>query len=187
MTIEPTDIDGVFVVTPQPHEDDRGFLMETYRKDLFEKGGIADDFVQDNHAYSKKRNTVRGLHFQYDPPAAKLMRVSRGAAFLVAVDLRKSSPTLGKWVGIESSAENRKQLYAPASFARGYQTLTEDCEVQYKVSASYNPDGLGELAWNDPDVAIDWPLKELPHLSLRTEKGRSFKEWLADSRSNVFF
>jgi dTDP-4-dehydrorhamnose 3,5-epimerase len=186
MIIEPTKIKDVYVCTPTVHGDDRGFLMETYNQGIFAKAGIADNFVQDNHAYSKVRNTVRGLHFQFDPPAAKLMRVTRGAVFLVAVDIRKNSPTLGQWVGIEATAENKKQLYAPASFARGYQTLTDDCEVQYKVSALYNPNGLGEIAWNDPDIAIDWPIKETPFLSPRTEKGTAFKEWLANPSSNYF-
>lgn len=186
MTIEPTSLKDVYVCTPTVHEDERGFLMETYHAEAFAKAGITDAFIQDNHAYSKVRNTVRGLHFQFDPPAAKLMRVTRGSAFLVAVDLRKQSPTFGKWIGIESSAENKKQLYAPASFARGYQTLTDDCEVQYKVSALYNPNGLGEICWDDPDIGIEWPIKETPLLSPRTERGQAFKEWLADPRSDVF-
>ena len=186
MTLEPTKLEGVYICTPDVHEDARGFLMETYRKDAFAAVGIMDDFVQDNHARSLVRNTVRGLHFQYDPPAGKLMRVTQGSAFLVAVDLRKHSPTLGQWVGIESSAENKKQLYAPASFARGYQTLTDDCEVQYKVGALYNPDGLGEIAWNDPDINVDWPIKETPFLSPRTEKGTAFKDWLDNPKSDCF-
>jgi dTDP-4-dehydrorhamnose 3,5-epimerase len=186
MKIEPTKIEGVYVCTPEVHEDERGFLMESYRADEFAKAGIPDVFVQDNHGKSNVRNTVRGLHFQWNPPAAKLMRVIRGSAFLVAVDLRKNSPTLGAWVGIEASAENKKQLFAPASFARGYQTLTDDCEVLYKVSALFNPEGLGEIAWNDPDVAIDWPIKETPLLSARTKVARPLKEWLADPKSDSF-
>ena len=186
MIIEPTKIHDVYICTPEAHEDDRGFLMETYRQDVFAQAGITDSFVQDNHARSLVRNTVRGLHFQWNPPAAKLMRVTSGSAFLVAVDLRKNSPTLGQWVGIESSADNKKQLYAPAGCARGYQTLTDNCEVQYKVSAIYNPEGLGEIAWNDPDIAIDWPIKEMPFLSARTEKGSSFKDWLKNPSSENF-
>lgn len=186
MNIEATKIEGVYIITPQVHEDERGFLMESYRKDAFASVGIVEEFVQDNHARSNVRNTIRGLHFQWDPPAAKLMRVTQGSAFLVAVDLRKNSPTLGQWIGIESSAENKKQLYAPASFARGYQTLTDDCEVQYKISALYNPDGLGEIAWNDPDIGIDWPIKESPFLSARTEKGTLLKDWLSDPKSECF-
>lgn len=186
MTIEPTAIPGVFIATPEVHKDDRGFLMESYRKDAWASVGVTDEFVQENHAKSLVRNTVRGLHFQYAPPAAKLMRVIRGSAFVVAVDVRKDSPTAGRWVGMELSAENKKQMYAPAWCARGYQTLTDECEVEYKVSALYNPEGLGEIAWDDPDIGIDWPIKEPPMLSERTKKGRSWKEWLADPRSGSF-
>lgn len=186
MTIEPTKIAGVYVCMPTVREDERGFLMESYREDVFAKAGILERFVQDNHGKSHVRNTVRGLHFQWNPPAAKLMRVIAGSAFLVAVDLRKNSPTLGQWVGIEASAENKKQLYAPASCARGYQTLEGNTEVLYKVSAFYNPEGLGEIAWDDPDIAIDWPIKETPMLSARTKIARPLKEWLADPKSDSF-
>ncbi len=183
MNIEPTKLAGVFVCTPKVHEDERGFLMESYRKDVFAAAGIIDDFVQDNHAMSHVRNTVRGLHFQWEEPAAKLMRVTQGVAFLVAVDIRKNSPTLGQWVGIEASVENKKQLYAPAGCARGYQTLTDLCEVQYKISALYNPEGLGEIAWNDPDIVVDWPIKDEPFLSPRSKNTGSFKDWLANPNS----
>ncbi len=123
MEIEKTFIDGVYVVTPFAHEDERGFFMESYNADKLKEAGIDDIFIQDNHSRSVVKNTVRGLNFQLNPPMAKLMRVTRGSAFLVAVDIRKNSPTLGKWFGIESSEENKKQLYAPAGFARGFQTL----------------------------------------------------------------
>ncbi|MEK7601516.1 MAG: dTDP-4-dehydrorhamnose 3,5-epimerase [Patescibacteria group bacterium] len=178
MNIEPTSIRDVYIITTHAHEDERGFLMETYRQDIFAKAGITDVFVQDNHVKSHVRNTVRGLHFQWNSPAAKLMRVSRGSAFLVAVDIRKNSPTLGQWVGIEASAENKKQLYAPAGCARAYQTLTQDCEVQYKASALYNPEGQGEIAWNDPKIAIDWPIKETPLLSASSKNTGSLQDWL---------
>ena len=178
MNIEPTRIEGVYVCTPKTHDDERGFLMETYRQDVFIKGGITDIFVQDNHAKSLVRNTVRGLHFQWHPPSAKLMRVTKGKVFLVAVDIRKNSPTLGQWVGIEADTENKKQLYAPAGCARGYQTLSDDCEVQYKCSAIYNKDGQGEIAWDDPEIAIDWPIKEPPFLSARSKETGSLQEWL---------
>lgn len=178
MTIKATEIKDVFIITPLVHEDERGFLMETYRQDILAEAGITDIFLQDNHGKSLVRNTVRGLHFQWNPPAAKLMRVTRGSAFLVAVDIRKNSPTFGQWVGIEASADNKKQLYGVAGCARGYQTLTDDCEVQYKVSALYNPAGLGEIAWDDPDIAIDWPIKEPPLLSARSKNTGSLKEWI---------
>jgi dTDP-4-dehydrorhamnose 3,5-epimerase len=186
MKIEPTSIRDVYIITPEVHEDERGFLMESYRQDILAEHGITDNFVQDNHARSLARNTVRGLHFQWDPPAAKLMRASRGSAFLVAVDVRKDSPTFGKWVGIESSEDNKKQLYAPAGCARGYQTLTDNCEVQYKCSAFYNKAGLGEIAWNDPEVGIDWPIKEAPFLSARSEHTGSLQDWRDDPLSEAF-
>jgi dTDP-4-dehydrorhamnose 3,5-epimerase len=186
MKIEQTDITGVYILTPIAHEDERGFFMETYRADELAKAGITDEFVQDNHSLSTRQNTVRGLHFQWEKPMSKLMRVTRGSAFLVAVDLRKGSPTLGKWVGTEASAENKKQLYAPASFARGFQTLTPDVEVQYKCSALYNPDTQGEIAWDDPDIGIDWPTKESPLTSERNRHSPSFAEWLARPESDFF-
>lgn len=177
MIIEPTKIPGTFICTAEPHGDDRGFFMESYRQDIFAAGGIPDVFVQDNHAYSKERNTVRGLHFQWNPPSAKLMRVTRGSAFLVAVDIRKGSPTFGQWVGVECSAENKKQLFAPAGCARGYQTLTDDCEVQYKCTAIYGPGGEGEIAWDDPEIGIAWPITEAPILSSRSREAGSLEDW----------
>ncbi len=186
MTIEPTKIKDVYVCTPNIHEDERGFFMETYRYDVFSASGIPDVFVQDNHVRSPKRNTVRGLHFQWRPPTAKIMRATRGVVFLVAVDIRKNSPTLGQWVGIESSAENKKQLYAPAGFARGYQTLTDDCEVQYKCSDFYDPQGVSEIVWNDPSIGIEWPIKELPLISARSSGAGSLEDWLKNPASEFF-
>ena len=186
MTIEETRIQGVFVITPTIHEDERGFFMESYREDKLAEAGIAEYFVQDNHSRSTQRNIVRGLHFQWDKPMAKLMRVTRGSAFLVAVDLRQGSPTLGQWVGIECSEDNKKQLYAPASFARGFQTLSDVCEVQYKCSAVFNPDAQGEVAWDDPDIAIDWPIKEKPLVSEKNRHSPSLKDWLAREESKLF-
>ena len=186
MTIEKTEIEGVYIITPRVHEDERGFLMESYRVDVFREAGISDVFVQDTHIKSLRKNTIRGLNFQWEPPMAKLLRVMKGSAFLVAVDLRKDSPTLGKWVGIEASEENKKQLYAPASFARGFQTLTDDVEVLYKFSAYYNPAGEGDIAWNDPDIGIEWPLQGEPILSERARHAPSFKEWLASPHADIF-
>jgi dTDP-4-dehydrorhamnose 3,5-epimerase len=186
MRIEPGSIEGVFIITPEVHRDERGFFMETYRDDLLREKGITDVFVQDNHSLSTHKNTVRGLHFQWDKPMAKIMRVTRGRAFLVAVDLRRSSPTLGQWFGIDASAENKIQLYAPGSFARGFQTLTEDVEVQYKCSAIYNPEAQGEIAWNDADIHIDWPLKEVPFISANARQSPSFADWLTRAESATF-
>lgn len=186
MSIEPTSIADVFVITPEVHEDERGFFMESFRADAFENAGIRESFVQDNHSRSMKKNVIRGLNFQWQPPMGKVMRVTRGSAFLVAVDLRKNSPTLGKWIGIEASEENKKQLYAPGSFARGFQTLTDVCDVQYKCGAFHNGEGEAEIAWNDPDINIDWPLKDAPILSERSRTAPSFQAWLARAESDTF-
>lgn len=186
MNLQATEISGVYICTPVVHEDKRGFFMETYREDELAKADIQEVFVQDNHSRSTVRNTVRGLNFQWKPPMAKLMRVTRGSAFLVAVDLRKSSPTLGKWVGIEANEDNKKQLYAPGSFARGFQTLTDICEVQYKCSAFHNQEGEAEIAWNDSAIGIDWPIKDTPLLSERSKTAPSLTEWLARPESDIF-
>lgn len=187
MTIEPTNIQGVYVCTPKIHEDDRGFFMESYHADVLLEVGITDVFVQDNHARSSARNTVRGLHFQYDPPIAKLVRVTRGTAFLVAVDIRKNSPTLGQWVSVEVSEDNKQQLYVPIGCAFGYQTQTNDCEVQYKCSATYNPEGEGAIVWNDPEIGIDWPIKDAPLLSKHSSEAGSLQDWLKNPASESFF
>ncbi len=185
MNIEETPIQGILVITPKVHEDERGFFMETYRYDELAKAGITDAFVQDNHSRSGK-NVVRGLHFQWDKPMAKLMRVTRGSAFLVAVDIRKGSPTLGKWFGVEASEDNKKQLFAPAGFARGFQTLTDICDVQYKCSAFFNPDTQGEIAWDDPAIGIEWPLKEAPLVSEKNKHSPSLTDWLGRPESDIF-
>lgn len=188
MNIESTKLSGVFIITPAVHVDGRGFFMESYRKDVLASVGVFDDFVQDNHSLSEKKNTVRGLNFQWNPPMAKLMRVTKGSAFLVAVDIRVDSPTLGQWIGLEVSAENKKQLYAPAGFARGFQTLTEGCEVQYKCSAFHNNEGTAEIAWNDSEIGIMWPLPGDPIISDRSLNAPSLAEWLArpESRGTAF-
>jgi dTDP-4-dehydrorhamnose 3,5-epimerase len=186
MKIEPTPFRDVYVITPDAREDVRGFFMETFRQDELEKVGITEDFVQDNHSRSLKRNTIRGLHFQWQEPMSKIIRVTRGAAFVVAVDLRKGSPTLGKWHGIELSAENKKQVYTPAGFARGFQTLTDECEVQYKCSALYNPEAQGGIAWNDPEAAIGWPIKEVPILSEKDAQLLTLTQWLSTPESDIF-
>ncbi len=131
-TIESVHLGAVKVIVPTVFEDHRGYFMEAYRRDLFAEMGIPDEFVQDNQSYSVQ-GVIRGLHFQWDPPMGKLMRVTLGRAFLVAVDIRKGSPTLGQWVGIEASAENQRQVWAPAGFARGFCALSEVAVVQYSV------------------------------------------------------
>src|SRR5579871_3134522 len=135
--IESVHLNEVIVVQPEVRGDARGFFMETYRADQFKELGLPTNFVQDNHSKSKK-GVVRGLHFQWDPPMGKLMRVTAGNAFLVAVDIRKGSPTVGQWFGVEASAENRRTVWAPAGFARGFCALSDATEIQYKCTGIYN-------------------------------------------------
>ena len=137
INVESQHLNDVIVLVPEAFQDERGFFMEAFRRDQFEALGLPSDFAQDNHSGSV-RGVVRGLHFQWDPPMGKLMRVTMGAAFLVAVDIRKGSPTLGKWVGIEATAENRREVWAPAGFARGFCVLSERAEIQYKCTGLYN-------------------------------------------------
>lgn len=159
-------IPDVVLVSPKRFGDSRGFFSETYRANKYVENGIAGPFVQDNHAYSADAGVLRGLHFQRPPTAqAKLVQCTRGAIFDVAVDIRRSSPTFGQHVSAELSAENGAQLYVPVGFAHGYLTLTADCDVQYKVSDYYSPEDEGGLAWDDPEVGIDWPLGP-EHLTL---------------------
>jgi dTDP-4-dehydrorhamnose 3,5-epimerase len=176
-TIESTPIDEVKIVVPKRYPDDRGFFMEVYRQDLFAGLGLPDRFVQFNQSRSA-RNVVRGLHFQWDPPVGKLMRVSLGRAFIVAVDIRAGSPTLGRWVGLEATAEEPRHLWAPASFARGFCALSDVAEIEYLTTGTYNPATESGIRWNDPAVGIDWPVTE-PLLSDKDAVAQTLAEWLA--------
>lgn len=160
MDIVSLDIPDVKLITPRRFGDNRGFFSETWNRAAFAEAGIVADFVQDNHSLSAVVGTLRGLHFQLPPFAqAKLVRVSRGAVFDVAVDIRTGSPTYGQWVGAELSAENWAQMYVPKGFAHGFVTLTPDTEVQYKVDAPYAPEHDRGIAWDDPGIAVAWPLE----------------------------
>lgn len=158
MEFEPTKLDGVFLVKPRRFEDDRGFFSETFRASVFtEKTGADVEFVQDNFSYSKHRGTVRGLHYQAPPFAqGKLVRCTRGMVTDVAVDTRPGSATYGQHVTAVLSAENGHQLWVPAGFLHGFATLTEDCEVAYKVTNYYSSECDGNVIWNDPALGIDW-------------------------------
>lgn len=159
MKITPLAIPDILLIEPVRHGDARGFFSETYSRNALAEAGFDGDFVQDNHSLSGRRGVVRGLHFQTPPYAQdKLLRVTRGAMLDVAVDIRRGSPTFGRHVAIELSADNWRQLLVPKGFAHGFQTLTEDCEVLYKVSAYYAPAAERGLLWNDPALGIDWPL-----------------------------
>lgn len=182
--IESIHLNHVFVIIPQVLGDSRGFFMETFRADLFRDMGLPAEFVQDNHSRSAK-GVLRGLHFQWDPPMGKLMRVTSGAAFLVAVDIRKGSPTVGEWFGLEVSAENKKQIWAPYGFARGFCALTEACEVQYKCTGIYNAGGESCIYFADPEIGIRWPID--PQRALLSERDRSAQtlaQWLASPLSD---
>jgi dTDP-4-dehydrorhamnose 3,5-epimerase len=160
MDIETTPISGVLIVRPRRFEDARGYFAPIHRQADLEAAGIAHGWVQDNQSLSRRRGTVRGLHFQRPPFAqAKLVRVVRGAALDVCVDLRQGSPTFGKHVAVELTAENLRQVYVPPGFAHGFCTLTDDVEVLYKVSAEWSPEYEGGLRWDDPALAIAWPVK----------------------------
>jgi dTDP-4-dehydrorhamnose 3,5-epimerase len=182
--IESRHLGDVAVVVPDVFQDDRGFFSETFRADQFQELGLPTAYVQDNHSRSAK-GVVRGLHFQWDPPMGKLMRVTAGAAFLVAVDIRKGSPTLGKWVGIEASAANRRCVWAPAGFARGFCALTDATEIQYKCTGIYNNKAESAIRWNDPSIGIEWPLVDVT-VSDKDRNAQTLAQWLASSQSNCF-
>jgi dTDP-4-dehydrorhamnose 3,5-epimerase len=183
LEIESTHIDGeVVVVVPKVVGDERGFFMETYRADNFRDLGLPTEWAQDNHSRSAK-GVLRGLHFQWEPPMGKLMRVTRGAAFLVAVDVRKGSPTLGLWFGSEVSAENKKQIWAPFGFARGFCSLSEGCEVQYKCTGIYSSKAESGIHYADPDLNIAWPLREV-QVSAKDSKAQTLAQWLATPLSD---
>ncbi|MCX6582535.1 MAG: dTDP-4-dehydrorhamnose 3,5-epimerase [Candidatus Aminicenantes bacterium] len=182
--IESEHLNGLVVLAPEVFEDERGFFMETFRTDQFKELGLPHEFVQDNHSRSQK-GVLRGLHFQWEPPMGKLMRVTFGSAYLVAVDIRKGSPSLGKWFGIEVSAKNKKQVWAPAGFARGFYTLSDFAELQYKCTGSYNKQGESGMLWNDPALGIQWPVKDLI-LSDKDKNAQSFAQWLESPEANFF-
>jgi len=182
--IESRHLGDVAVLASEVFEDERGFFMEVYRADQYKALGLPTEFVQDNHSRSK-RGVLRGLHFQWDPPMGKLMRVTYGSAFLIAVDIRKGSPTLGQWFGVEVSAKDKKQVWAPAGFARGFCVVSDFAEVQYKCTGIYNPKCESGIRWNDPKIGIHWPVKE-PELSGKDRQAQTLDEWLASPASNHF-
>ena len=181
ITIESRHLDDVVVLVPDIFKDDRGFFSETFRADQFRLLGLPTDFVQDNHSRSAK-GVVRGLHFQWDPPMGKLMRVTVGSAFLVAVDIRKGSPTLGKWVGVECSAENRRMVWAPSGFARGFCSLLDGSEIQYKCTGIYNARAEAAIRWNDSSIGVEWPLTDVI-VSKKDGSALSLAEWIVSPQA----
>ena len=175
MNIIPTQVSDVLIIEPRVFEDNRGFFYESYNERAFaEKAGIATHFVQDNHSRSTQ-NVLRGLHYQIQQPQGKLVRAVVGAVFDVAVDLRKSSPTFGQWVGTLLSAENKRQLWIPVGFAHGFYVVSEVAEVLYKATDYYAPQHERCVHWNDPDLAIAWSLTGEPIVSAKDQAGLSLK------------
>lgn len=177
MKVTPTSIPDVLVIEPVVFSDARGFFLETWNRRKFAEAGLDADFVQDNHSCSLK-NTLRGLHYQLQNTQGKLVRVNLGTVFDVAVDIRRSSPTFGKWVGEVVSAENKKLFWVPPGFAHGFMVLSDVAEFQYKCTDYYNPAAERCIAFDDPDLAIDWPVKDPTQLILSEKdcNGKAFKE-----------
>ena len=164
-----TEIDGLVLVEPEVHGDERGFLVETFRDDAWRELGVDVEFVQENHSRST-RNTLRGLHFQTSPGQAKLVRCLRGRIWDVAVDLRRDSPTYGRWDGHELDDERHRQFLVPVGFAHGFCVLSETADVAYKLSSYYDPDTESGIAWDDPGVAVEWPVSRAAALRARSHR-----------------
>lgn len=176
MRFIPTIIPDVIMIEPKVFADERGFFLEIYQKQRFVEAGMPYDFVQDNHSKSQQ-GVLRGLHYQIQQPQGKLVRVISGEIFDVAVDIRKHSPTFGKWVGDYLSAENKKMLWVPAGFAHGFYVTSLDAEVIYKATDYYAPQWERTILWNDPAIHVDWPLQgNLPVLSPKDIAGKMFSE-----------
>lgn len=176
MKITKTKLEGVVIIEPDVFGDNRGFFMESWNKKKMEEAGLYYDFVQDNHSKSTVKGTLRGIHFQKgDKAQAKLVRCVKGTVLDVAVDLRKNSPTFKKWVGVELSAENKKQLLIPRGFGHAFVTLTDDVEFLYKADNYYAPDADAGIRWNDPDIGVEWGV-ENPILSEKDKKNPFLKD-----------
>lgn len=171
MNVIETAIPGPLIIEPRVFGDDRGFFMETWNEAVFADAGLDMKWVQDNHSHSQK-GVLRGLHFQNPGPQGKLVRVTRGAVFDVAVDLRKSSETFGQWVGVELTGENKRMFWVPEGFAHGFLTLSDDTDFMYKCTAPYSPSTEHTLVWDDPAVGVEWPdLGAAPALSEKDKVG----------------
>ena len=176
MRVTPGRIEGLALIEPKVHGDARGFFLQSWNEHAFRDAGIDAHFVQDNHSRSQ-RGVIRGMHFQDPMPQGKLVRVVAGRAFDVAVDLRRSSPTFGQWEAVELSASNHRMFWIPEGFAHGFLALDDDTELLYKCTAPYAPEHEHILAWDDPDLAIDWPLDGLtPKLSGKDREGTALAD-----------
>lgn len=176
-------LNGLILFKPHVIEDERGFFMESFRASDLEKAGVHADFFQDNHSRSQK-GVLRGMHFQWEPPQGKLIRVTRGEAFVAEVDIRRNSPSFGQWKGFKISEENKHILWVPPGFANGFQSLSENVEMQYKCTAYWNGKAEGSLLWNDSDIGIEWPLPD-PIVSEKDSEGMPLKIW-AENYSERF-
>jgi len=177
MVFESTPLEGIYLVKPRVFGDARGFFMESWNAETFRDAGFDLDFVQDNHSRSS-RGILRGMHYQLEHTQGKLVRVTAGAVYDVVVDVRADSPTLGHWYGVTLSAENHDMLWIPAGFAHGFYVLSDFADFQYKCTDLYHPQSEVSLAWNDPDVGIEWPFPEgeKPLLSAKDEQGLPWGE-----------
>ena len=184
MQIKELKLKGLYIIEPEVKQDNRGFFMEVFRWDLCKEHGLDLNFVQIGQSYSKK-NVLRGLHFQFEKPLGKLIRVINGRAYAVFVDIRKKSATFKDWLGLELSVKNKLAIYAPPGFAFGFCVLGESAEVEYQHTELYNPKGEANIMWNDKDINIDWPINA-PIISERDNSARSLAEWLGTAASDSF-
>ncbi len=184
MKIQETEFKDLFLILPEIFNDQRGFFMELFHKEKYKKLGINISFVQINQSCSNK-NVVRGLHFQWDKPLGKLIRVSSGKAYAVFVDLRKNSRTFGNWIHIEMDTKNNIAAYAPFGFAAGFCALEDNTNVEYFYTEFYNPQGEATIKWNDQTLGIKWPVTN-PILSERDANAQTFNEWLERKESDLF-
>ena len=175
MKVQSTQIPGVLIVEPVVFGDDRGFFLESFNEKQMRSIGIDAHFVQDNHSCSR-RNVLRGLHYQINQPQGKLVRVVSGNVFDVAVDIRRNSPTFGKWVGVELSAENKRIFWLPPGLAHGFVVLSDSADFLYKATDYYAQEFERTILWNDPELAIEWPLEGQPILSSKDAAAKTFRE-----------
>ena len=187
MPVIKTELKEVFIIEPQVFGDARGWFMETWSKAKFEAAGLHYEFLQDNQSFSAQKGTLRGLHYQLNPMAqAKLVRCTRGRLLDVAVDIRQNSPQFAKWVAVELSADNKRQLMIPRGFAHGFITLTDDVEIQYKADNFYAPQFEGNIRWDDPQIGIDWQIQPTI-LADKDAKAPTLKERLERGQINFMF
>lgn len=166
----PTALPDVYILEPRVFGDDRGFFLESFNERVFASVGIREHFVQDNHSYSA-RNVLRGLHYQIQQPQGKLVRVIQGEILDVAVDLRRRSPSFGKWIAVSLTGENKRMIWVPAGFAHGFRVVSDTAHVSYKTTDYYAPEFERTLAWDDPNLKIDWELDGAPILSAKDQRG----------------